>query len=236
MGSYITRRLIGLGLILVVGVLANLLKRLFDRGDRNQTSNVQSSNLQNSIAQNTNVQNSNVQNTNVQNSNNMSGIVQEQRNYAANDRMVMRMPTGSWYMMLALSILLFGFVMFILFLMVASGDGAEAWEEAASMIILLVTMVTLFVLAAGWFCYYWRKYTIAFDREGIVISKPFKRDEEIPWSSLSRIELEANRSLLYDQYGQVRLKVGAVWENFGLFCEVARERIEANRNRYPGEH
>lgn len=229
MGSYVTRRLIGLGLILVVGVLANLLKRLFDRGDRNQTSNVQNSNLQNTIAQNTNVQN-----TNVQNSNNMSGIVQEQRSYAANDRMVMRMPSGSWYLMLALSILLFGFVMFILFLMVASGDGAEAWEEAAPMIILLVTMVTLFVLAAGWFCYYWRKYTIAFDQEGIVISKPFKKDEEIPWSSLSRIELEANRSILYDQYGQVRLKVGAAWENFGLFYEVARAGIEGNRTGAPG--
>ena len=230
MGSYISRRLISIGIILFVAVLANLLRKLFDNRDQEQRSNIQQSNVQQS-----NVQQSNVQNINVLNSNDVSGRSHENKNYVTNERITMRMPSGLGYMMLALSILIFGFVMFILFLMVASGDGAEAWDEAASMIILLVAMVTSFVLGAVWYCYYLRKHTIVFDREKIVISKPLKQDDEIPWSALSRIELQAARSILYDRYGQVRLKVGAGWENFGLFCEVARERIEANRNGAAGQ-
>ena len=145
-------------------------------------------------------------------------------------RITMRQPSGVGFGMLALSLIIMGFIVFVIIMMVASGDGAEAWAESGPMIVLVVGIVALMVLAAGWYCYYLRAYTMVFDQEKIVISKPFKKDEEIPWSSLSRIELETARSILYDKYGQVRLKVGAGWENFGLFCEVARKRIEANRN------
>lgn len=145
-------------------------------------------------------------------------------------RVTMRQPSGMGFGMLALALIIVGFMVFLMVAMVASGDAAEAWEEAGPTIILVIAFCALILLAAGWFCYYLRAYTMVFDQEKIVISKPLKKDEEIPWSSLSRMELETARSILYDKYGQVRLKVGAGWENFGLFCEVARERIEANRN------
>lgn len=151
-----------------------------------------------------------------------------------NGRITMRQPSGAGILLLALGLMMFGFIMFLLMMISATGEGAEAWEQAGPMIVLVVAIVVLWVVAGGWFCYYLRAYTIVFDREKIVVSKPFKKDDEIPWSSLSRMELQAARSILYDRYGQERLKVASGWENFGLFCQVAKERIETNRDEAIG--
>ena len=186
--SWLQRRLLTMGFILVIMLLASLLSKLFSRKSKKEKAN-------------------------------------EMRG-----RVTMRQPSGIGFGMLALALIIVGLMVFFIVAMVASEGAAKAWEEAGPTIMLVIAFCVLILLAAGLLCYYLRAYTMVFDQEKIVISKPLKKDEEIPWSSLSHMELETARSILYDKYGQVRLKVGAGWENFGLFCEVARERIEANRN------
>lgn len=150
----------------------------------------------------------------------------------SNGKVTMRQPSGAGILLFALGLMMFWFVMFLLMMISATGEGAEAWEQAGPMIVLVVAIVVLGVLAGGWYCYYLRAYTIVFDREKIVISKPFRKDDEIPWSSLSRMEMQNVWCILYDRYGQKRLKVASGWENFDLFCQVAKSRIGVSEDGF----
>ena len=150
----------------------------------------------------------------------------------SNGKVIMRQPSGAAILLFSLGLMMLGFILFLFMMISATGEGAEAWEQAGPMIVLVVAIVALGVLGGGWYCYYLRAYTIVFDREKIVISKPFKKDDEIPWSTLSRMERQAVWCILYDRYGQERLKVASGWENFGLFCQMAKSRIGAGQDGF----
>lgn len=153
-----------------------------------------------------------------------NGFIRPQMAMGYGEMKTMKLQSGFSLWILIVSGLVFFIATLFLFIVTVS----EGWGIAVGGVLFLEFILLLVFIAAAIFHYYMKKQVIRFSEGCVVVCRPFKADDVIPWVTFGRIEIQAERCTVYDRYGQIRLKVTAGWENYGLFCQMAKRKIEEN--------
>lgn len=150
----------------------------------------------------------------------------KQINLEKSGSIVVRMPSGGGFILLAMGIFMFIFVdIFVLiFLSVAP---QEALEEAGGMMMVCQGLGVLILLICILGFYSIRSNMIAFDGEKITVCKAFREDQQIPWGTVRNIEMQDHQCILYDRDRKVLLRVNAQAENYARFCQTAKAQVES---------
>ena len=150
----------------------------------------------------------------------------KQNNLEKGGSIVVKLPSGGGFILLAMGIFMFVFVdIFVLiFLSVAP---KEALEEAGGMMMVCQGLGVLILLVCILGFYFISSNMVAFDGEKITICKAFKEDQQIPWGTVGSIDMQDHQCILYDRNRGVLLRVNAKAENYARFCQAAKAQVES---------
>ena len=203
--SYILQRLVRIVVVILVVVLINIIREINEKTSNNQSGG-------------------NAGNTGSAESNGYNEYIRPQTALGYGEMKTMKLQSGFSLWLLVVAGLVFFIVTLFLFTVTVSGD----WGIGGWVMLFLEFILLLVLIAAAVFHYHMKKQAIRFGDDCVVVRKPFKTDDVIPWTMFGRIEIQAERCTIYDRYGRIRLKVTAGWENYGLFCQTAKRKIEEN--------
>ncbi len=156
----------------------------------------------------------------------------KRKRYLAQGMGMMAKPRGALLIGTALGLFILGGVGLAILLALEAG----AWEEAGDMMLLCMALAIGTALVLWLLMYLLHASHVLYDDERILVGRAFHPYEQIPWTSLVRMEvIDQDFFNLYDREGKLRVSASAQYVNYEDFRRIAQRHCRPERELSSGK-